>query len=153
MSVNPTNTPQDTNIYTPKDKYTLRILGAEYVPENSKKNPMFKLDCEIIGPDAVTLGQKRGGGTVDPRGQRVPYFITLTEKAMRFALKNLQQIGINTDELDLDNPDMTLFNDKEFNAIVVCEEVLQFNEAGEEITDSEGKSLVRYRRNIAELVP
>ena len=55
MKIAKTDIIQSENVYIPQGTYRVRCVKADFVKENSKKNPMTTLSLEIIEPEKIMV--------------------------------------------------------------------------------------------------
>lgn len=135
------------NISLPRNRYTLRVLEANFKP-SSKGNPMVELQCEVLHQNKETIIEDMNGQKIDISGTRVRYYIVFSPGSLSIAFDALTKFGYAEPTIDTDNFDCKWLVGKVFDAILQSRQEPQRQQGkggklGEPILDGEGKQILR----------
>jgi hypothetical protein len=126
-----------------KNSYTLRVKESKFGPSASSQLPMITLKCEIVKPLEV---KGADGLTYAVDTLNVNYYLMLDGKMLGDSLAALKRLGF-PDEIDNENPDLSMFDGLMFNAILDSREEIPSRADPENpgkfipITDENGEPL------------
>lgn len=138
----------------PRDRYTLKIIEAEFTTSREKKTPYFNFKVELVGNSPIVID----GQEVDINGITGNKSVWLTEKT--FSRKG--GIGSLHKQLDLPlnitlnqvlaQPNTTMYVGGKFNAVCRTVDDPQKKDNGEPLLDSAGQQIVYSKFDVGDIV-
>lgn len=167
----------NSKVFFPSDNYILRVIGATFGPSKTSGNPMITLESEIVTNEAASESVNVAGEDYLVAGQQVNnYYPTIvfadadgnvdtekTDNAQKRVVVLFERLGLPTDNINFENPDLTALKGKTFYASMYADKAERRKSAtaeqlakGQKVGDVmknpiDGKPLINYYPKIDEI--